>query len=213
MQTVMISCGEASGDLYAGALAAEIRRRDPRCRVVGFGGERLREAGAELVGEYRGLAVTGLTEAVRVLPRSYAIYRRLLARARAERPAVFIAVDFPDFNFRAAAAMHRMRVPVVYYVGPQIWAWRPNRIHAMARFVTKALVIFPFEAGIYERAGIPVEFVGHPLVDLVSVSQPREPFLTGLGLGASAPTLAVLPGSRINELQHTASVLADALPM
>ena len=209
----MISCGEASGDLYAGALAAELRRRDAACRVIGFGGDRLRAAGAELVGEYRGLAVTGLTEALRVLPRSYGMYRRLLARARAERPDVFVAVDFPDFNFRVAAALHRLGIPVVYYVGPQMWAWRPKRVHAMARFVSKVLVIFPFETEFYERARIPVEFVGHPLVDLMHVSQPREPFLESLGLSPGAPTLAVLPGSRINEVRTTVPVLADALPL
>ena len=100
MSTVMISCGEASGDLYAGALAAELLRRDPSCRISGFGGERLRAAGAALTGDYRGFAVTGLTEAIRVLPRSYGMYRRLVSHARAERPDVFVAIDFPDFNFR-----------------------------------------------------------------------------------------------------------------
>jgi lipid-A-disaccharide synthase len=213
MSTVMISCGEASGDLYAGALADELRRRDPGCHIVGFGGDRLRQAGAELVGEYRGLAVTGLTEALRVLPRSYGMYRRLVGRARADRPDVFVAIDFPDFNFRVAASLHRMGVPVVYYVGPQMWAWRPQRIHAMARFVSKVLVIFPFETQFYQRAGIPVQFVGHPLVDLARASDSREAVLTGLGLGPGNPTLAVLPGSRINELQSTVPVLADALPL
>jgi lipid-A-disaccharide synthase len=213
MSTVMISCGEASGDVYAGALAAELKRRDPACRVTGFGGDRLRQAGADLIGEYRGLAVTGLTEALRVLPRSYGMYRRLVARARAERPDVFVAVDFPDFNFRVASALHRMAVPVVYYVSPQLWAWRPGRIKAMARFVSKVLVIFPFEAEVYERAGIPVEFVGHPLVDLTQVGETREQLLSGLGLSATAPTLALLPGSRVNELKETVPVLAEALPL
>ena len=209
----MISCGEASGDLYAGALASELRRRDPSCHVVGLGGDRLRDAGADLAGEYGRLAVTGLTEAIRVLPRSYGMYRRLVAHARAERPDVFVAVDFPDFNFKVAASMQRLGIPVVYYVGPQLWAWRPGRIHAMARFVTKVLVIFPFEVEIYERAGIPVEFVGHPLIDLVQVTASRERFLSDLGLSAGSPTLALLPGSRINELHAIGSTLISALPL
>jgi lipid-A-disaccharide synthase len=213
MSTVMISCGEASGDLYAGALASELRRRDPSCHVVGLGGDRLRDAGADLAGEYGGLAVTGLTEAIRVLPRSYGMYRRLIAHARAERPDVFVAVDFPDFNFRVAATMQRLGIPVVYYVGPQLWAWRPGRIRAMARFVTKVLVIFPFEVDIYERAGIPVEFVGHPLIDLVQVTASRERFLSDLGLSAGSPTLALLPGSRVNELHAIAPTLISALPL
>jgi lipid-A-disaccharide synthase len=213
MSRVMISCGEASGDLYAGALASELLRREPSCHVIGLGGDRLREAGAELAGEYGRLAVTGLTEALRVLPRSFSMYRKLVARARAQRPDVFVAVDFPDFNFRVAAAMQRLGIPVVYYVGPQLWAWRPGRIRSMARFVTKVLVIFPFEVEMYERAGIPVEFVGHPLVDLVRVTAPREQFLTELGLSAGAPTLALLPGSRVNELHAIGPTLASALPL
>ena len=165
----MISCGEASGDMYGGALAVELLRRDPSCRISGFGGERLRAAGAVLTGDYRGFAVTGLTEAIRVLPRSYQMYRRLVSHARAERPDVFVAVDFPDFNFRLGAAVHALGIPVVYYVSPQLWAWRSGRIHTMKRFVAMVLPIFPFEVDIYQREGIPVEFVGHQLVDLIDV--------------------------------------------
>jgi len=206
----MISCGEASGDLYAGALADALRRREPGCRLIGFGGPRLERAGASLTGDYRGLAVTGLTEALRVLPRSYAMYRRLVAQARDVRPDVLVAIDFPDFNFRLASAMRRLGVPVVYYISPQLWAWRQGRIHAMKRFAARVLVIFPFEVEIYERAGIPVEFVGHPLVDLIPPSPPRGAFLGSLGLSPTAPTVALLPGSRPNEVAATAATLGDA---
>lgn len=211
MPRVMVSCGEASGDLYAGALAAEILRQSPGSQVAGFGGERLREAGGVLLGDYRGFAVTGLTEALRVLPRSYAMYRRLVAHARAERPDVFVAIDFPDFNFRLAAAIRRLGVPVVYYVGPQLWAWRPGRIRTIARVADLVLPIFPFEHAIYERAGIPVEFVGHPLVDLIHVSEGRQPFFAGLGLDPGAPTVALLPGSRRNEVGAILPVLARGI--
>jgi len=211
MARVMVSCGEASGDLYAGALAAEILRQAPGSTVTGFGGERLRQAGGELLGDYRGFAVTGLVEALRVLPRSYAMYRRLVAHARALRPDVFVAIDFPDFNFRLAAAIRRLGVPVVYYIGPQLWAWRPGRIRTMARVTDLVLPIFPFEPAIYERAGIPVEFVGHPLVDLIRVSAERQPFLAGLGLNPDAPTVALLPGSRPNEVRAILPVLAGSI--
>jgi len=211
MARVMVSCGEASGDLYAGALAAEILRQAPGSTVTGFGGERLRQAGGELLGDYRGFAVTGLVEALRVLPRSYAMYRRLVAHARALRPDVFVAIDFPDFNFRLAAAIRRLGVPVVYYIGPQLWAWRPGRIRTMARVTDLVLPIFPFEPAIYERAGIPVEFVGHPLVDLIRVSEERQPFLAGLGLNPDAPTVALLPGSRPNEVRAILPVLAGSI--
>jgi lipid-A-disaccharide synthase len=206
----MISCGEASGDLYAGALARELLAQDPSCRITGFGGDRLRGAGAVLTGDYHGLAVTGLTEALRVLPRSLRLYRRLVAQARAERPDVFVAIDFPDFNFRLGAAIHRLGIPVVYYISPQLWAWRSGRMRVMQRFVSKVLVIFPFERPLYEHAGLSVEFVGHPLVDLIRVTEPRNDFLRGLGLEPARPTIALLPGSRRNELRGTGGVLASA---
>ncbi|MSO83085.1 MAG: lipid-A-disaccharide synthase [Acidobacteria bacterium] len=209
----MISCGEASGDLYAGALAAELRARAPSAEVFGFGGQRLQAAGATLVGDFTGLTVTGLTEAVRVLPRSYLMYRRLVAAARERRPDVFVAIDFPDFNFRLMAALRRQGVPIVYFVCPQLWAWRPGRMKTMRRSVDKALVIFPFEAPLYERAGIPVQFVGHPLVDGSRAAQSRSAFLADHGLTPDAPTVALLPGSRPNELRLIAPGLVAAIPL
>jgi lipid-A-disaccharide synthase len=210
MTTVMISCGEASGDLYGGALARELAAREPGVRIIGFGGAHLAAAGAELAGDYHRFSVTGLTEALRVLPRSYGMLRRLGALARERRPDVFVAIDFPDFNFRLASAVHGEGIPVVYYVSPQLWAWRPGRIRAMQRFASRVLVIFPFEQEIYERAGIPAEFVGHPLVDLLPVPAPRATFLESLGLAPAAPTVGLLPGSRRNEVLGTASILAEA---
>ena len=209
----MISCGEASGDLYAGALAAELRARAPAVEIFGFGGPRLAAAGGHLIGTFTGLTVTGLTEALRVIPRSYAMYRRLIAAARARRPDVFVAIDFPDFNFRLMAALHRLGVPIIYYVSPQLWAWRPRRMETMKRFVGKVLVIFPFEAPLYARAGIPVEFVGHPLVDLARPTQTRGAFLAHYGLAADTLTVALLPGSRPNEIERIAPGIVAALPL
>jgi lipid-A-disaccharide synthase len=209
----MMSCGEASGDLYASALARELLARVPGLEVVGFGGPKLRAAGARLDGEFTGLTVTGLTEALRVLPRSYAMYRRLVASARAERPDVLVAIDFPDFNFRLMAALHGLGIPIVYYVSPQLWAWRPGRLETMKRFVDLVLVIFPFEAPLYERAGIPVRFVGHPLVDLARARQPRPAFLREIGLAPDAPTIALLPGSRPNELRRLAPAISATVPL
>ena len=210
---VMLSCGEPSGDLYAGALASEILRREPSADVFGFGGPRLAAAGARLIGNFQGLSVTGLTEALRVLPQSFAMLRRLTAAAREQRPDVFVAIDFPDFNFRLMAALHRLGIPVVYYISPQLWAWRPGRMRTMKRFVRRVLVIFPFEEDLYRRAGVPVEFVGHPLVDLVQVHQDRASLLRACGLDASAPTVALLPGSRPNELRRIIPGIASSLPL
>jgi lipid-A-disaccharide synthase len=206
----MISCGEASGDLYAGALAKELRTLDPSVAIAGFGGDRLRSAGADLLGDYRGLTVTGLAEALEVLPRSYAMYRRLVAAARAERPDVLVAIDFPDFNFRLAAAVRRLGIPVVYYISPQLWAWRPGRMKTMRAIASHVLVIFPFEEPIYREAGVPVTFVGHPLLDLVPPAPARAAFLASVGLRADRRTIALLPGSRPNEVKEILPTIAQA---
>jgi lipid-A-disaccharide synthase len=210
---VMISCGEPSGDLYAGALAAEIRRREPEADIFGFGGPRLAAAGGRLIGDFQGFSVTGLTEALRVLPRSFAMLRVLAAAARDQRPDVFVAIDFPDFNFRLMAALHRLGIPVVYYISPQLWAWRPGRMQTMKRYVDRVLVIFPFEEELYRREDVPVEFVGHPLVDLVRVRAPRAELLREHGLEPAAPTVALLPGSRPNELHRIVPGIAASLPL
>ena len=210
MPNILISCGEPSGDLYAGALTKELITLDPTVRVYGLGGDHLQESGADLVGHYEGLTATGISEALAVLPRSLEIYRSMVARARADRPDVFVAIDFPEINFRLAAALRKLGIPVVYYIGPQAWAWRRGRFETMRRLVDLALVIFPFEEAIYRDAGIPVEFVGHPLVELSAPTEARESFLDSQGLVLTAPTVALLPGSRPNELRAILPELTSA---
>ncbi|HZM96251.1 MAG TPA: lipid-A-disaccharide synthase [Vicinamibacterales bacterium] len=209
----MISCGEASGDMYAGALAAELRRRVPDAEIFGFGGPRLQAAGGRLIGDYGPFSVTGLTEAVKVVPRSFAMLRKLVDTARDLRPHVFVAIDFPDFNFKLMAALRRLGIPIVYYVSPQLWAWRPGRMDTMKEYVDRVLVIFPFEETLYRRAGVSVQFVGHPLVDLIRPSQTRTDFLHDRGLRVDAPTVALLPGSRRNELERIAPIVTQAVSL
>jgi len=209
----MLSCGEASGDLYAAALARELRACAPGTEIFGFGGARLAAAGGELIGDYARFAVTGLSEALSVVPRSLRMIGRLGAAAATRRPDVFVAIDFPDFNFRLLPKIHALGIPIVYYISPQIWAWRAGRIDVLRRYVTKMLVIFPFEPAIYERARVPVEFVGHPLVDLARPSEPREAWLGRIGLDPARPVVALLPGSRPNEVGRLAPVLADTVPL
>jgi len=198
---VLLSCGEPSGDLYAGALTTELRRLDPGADVFGLGGQRLAASGARLVRDYGGLAVTGLAEVVPALPRLWATYRRLVTTARAERPDVFVAIDYPGFNFRLGASVAALGIPVVYYISPQVWAWRRGRLQTMKRFVTRALVIFPFEAALYREADIPVAFVGHPLLDLATPALGRDAFRREHRLDPERPTVTVLPGSRVNEIR------------
>jgi lipid-A-disaccharide synthase len=204
---LLLSCGEASGDLYAGALTRELRALEPSLSIAGLGGPQFQAAGGRLIDDYRDIAVTGLTEAIAKVPRSFAALRRLVAAARAERPDALVVIDSPDFNFRLAPAVKRLGVPVIYYISPQIWAWRPGRLKTIREFADRVLVIFPFEEAIYRDGGVPVEFVGHPLVDLSAPSTTRERFLAQHGLSAAAPTVAILPGSRPNEVSRILSDL------
>ena len=209
----MLSCGEASGDLYAGALVEALRRREPDIDVFGLGGERFAAAGGRRVADFHGLGVTGLTEVLSVIPRSIATMNLLVREARAQKPHALILIDYPDFNFRLMARIKRLGIPVIYYISPQLWAWRPGRIRQMKRSVSRVLPIFPFEAAIYQRQDMDVRFVGHPLIDLAQPKLSREAFLRAMNLDPSRPVMALLPGSRKNELERLAPVIAEALPV
>jgi len=206
----MLSCGEASGDLYAGALTRELLALDPAMTVCGLGGPRFAAAGGTLVDDYRGVNATGLIEPFAKLPRLVAARRRMIDAAHARPPDALVLIDFSGFNLRLAPGIKRLGVPVIYYISPQIWAWRPRRLATIARLVDRVLVIFPFEETIYRDAGVPVEFVGHPLVDLAAPSAGRGAFLAALGLDPSAPTVAILPGSRASEVARILPDLVDA---
>jgi lipid-A-disaccharide synthase len=209
----LLSCGEPSGDLYAGALVRELRSLIPGVVVEGLGGPQFAAAGGVLLADYRGLAVTGLTEAIAKVPLSLRTIRRLVGAARSNRPHAFIAIDSPDFNFPLARRIRKLGIPILYYISPQIWAWRRGRLKTIRQLADRMLVIFPFEEAIYREGNVPVEFVGHPLVDLIHVTAPREAFLHGLGLSPSAPTVALLPGSRPNEVKRILPDLLRAAPI
>jgi lipid-A-disaccharide synthase len=206
----MLSCGEPSGDLYAGALTRELRALDPAITVGGLGGPRFAAAGGELIADFRGLAVTGLTEWIGKLPQFLATRRRLVDAARTVRPDALVVIDFPDFNFRLARHIKQLGIPVVYYISPQIWAWRAGRLKTIREIADRVLVIFPFEEAIYREGGVPVTFVGHPLVELVQPVD-RQAFLTRLRLSPASPTVAILPGSRPNEVNRILPVLVAAI--
>jgi lipid-A-disaccharide synthase len=206
----MLSCGEPSGDLYAGALTRELRALDPAITVSGLGGPRFAAAGGELIADFRGLAVTGLTEWIGKLPQFLATRRRLVASAKALRPDALVVIDFPDFNFRLARRIKALGIPVVYYISPQIWAWRAGRLKTIREIADRVLVIFPFEEAIYREGGVPVTFVGHPLVELARAVD-RGSFLGRLQLSPASPTVAILPGSRPNEVNRILPVLVAAI--
>ena len=206
----MISCGEPSGDLYAGALAVEIRRRQPDAAIFGLGGQRLMAGGGELLADYRGLSVTGLVEAIRVLPKSLSTFNRLVDAARTEKPQALVLIDFPDFNFRLAAAIKKLGVPIIYYISPQLWAWRQSRMKVMKRLVDRVLVIFPFEEQIYRDAGVPVQFVGHPLVDLARAQEPKDSFLREIGLDPErGRSWRCCPAAGPNEVERLLPIIRD----
>lgn len=206
---LLLSCGEASGDLYAGALTRELRLLAPNLEVSGRAGAEFARAGGELIADYRGLAVTGFTEIARAVPRLYAMKRRLVALAKAQRPRALVVIDYFGFNARLARDVKALGIPVVYYVSPQIWAWRAGRINTLRAITDRMLVIFSFEEAIYRQAGVPVEFVGHPLVDLVR-SVPRSESFARLGLQPGVPLVGVLPGSRPSEVRRILPTLLDA---
>ena len=208
---LLVSCGEPSGDLYASDLVRHLREQVGSLEVFGLGGDRLQAEGGRLLGHVRDLAVVGLFEVLRHLRRLRAVFRSVLDEVEREPPAVAVLVDYAEFNLRLARELRKRGVPVVYYVSPQVWAWRRGRLRAIRESVAHMVVIFPFEEPLYREAGVPVTFVGHPLVELARPAADRAAFLASRGLDPARPVLAVLPGSRRQEVAHNLPPIAAAL--
>jgi len=209
-RNVLISAGEASGDLYASLVAAELARVWPDSRFFGCTGPRLRAAGVETIVDSASLAVVGLVEVVGHIPRIYGEYRKLLASARERRPDVAILTDSPDFHLRAARKLASQGIPVVYLVAPQAWAWRKGRVKTIRRTVRKLLCIFPFEEEFFRREGVDATYIGHPLAGLVRPSLTRDEYFRKHRLPEGRPLIAVLPGSRRGEAARHLPALQDA---
>jgi lipid-A-disaccharide synthase len=210
---VMLVAGEESGDAHAAALVVALRERAPRTRFEFFGaaGARMREAGVEPVVRDEDLAITGLLEIGRALPRFVAAYRALKRAARERRPDAVILVDWPDFNLPLARALRRRGFKVIYYISPQLWAWRAHRVRQVRRDVDLMLTILPFEAAWYARRGYArAEFVGHPLAGEVAAGETREEFCARHGLDPARPVVALLPGSRRKEFERHLPLMLDA---
>jgi lipid-A-disaccharide synthase len=209
---LLVVAGEASGDLHAARMLAELRALHPELRPFGLGGDELAAAGLELLGHSREIAVVGIAEVLRVLPRAREIFDRLLAEVDRRGARTAVLVDFPEFNLRLARRLADRGVRVVYYVSPQVWAWRRGRLRTMAQKVDLMLTLFPFEVAHYERHGVPVVHVGHPLVDevprLAQVWQ-REDERAGSVRGPRVVSL--LPGSRRSEVRSLLEPMVAAV--
>lgn len=212
-RTCAFVAGEASGDLLAAGVIAEIHRRDPALACAGVGGDRMIAAGFDAWTHVREISVRGYVEVLRHLPRLLRLRRGLARRLTAEKPAVFVGVDAPDFNLGLEEKLRAAGVRVVHYVSPSIWAWRSERLDQIRRAVDRMLLVFPFEQRIYDEAGIPATYVGHPLASLIPVVPDAAAARQRLDLPADGALVAVLPGSRVDEVAHLAPVFVDAMEL
>ena len=199
---ILISSGEASGDTYGAQLIEALQRKQPGIELFGAGGERMRSAGFEATVHAKDVSVVGLTEVLTHLPKIYGEYKKLLREIDRRRPDAAVLIDFPDWNFRLAQELQQRNIPVIYYVSPQLWAWRPGRIELVKKYVERMIVIFPFEQDWYRERGVKAEYVGHPLID---VPRPKP----SQSESAQIP-IGLLPGSRRKEIAMNLPTLLEA---
>jgi lipid-A-disaccharide synthase len=207
---IMLVAGEASGDLHGAELCRALKTAAPAARLFGMGGERMAAAGLEVLADIKETAVIGFSEVVRRLPLLRRTFARLVAAMGSERPHVLVVIDYPGFNLRLARAARAAGVPVVYFIPPQIWAWRPGRLETIRRRVSLVLAVFPFERALYGTAGVPVEFVGHPVLDALPAAPTRLAARQQLGLDEHSLVIGLLPGSRHQEIERLLPVMRDA---
>jgi lipid-A-disaccharide synthase len=207
---ILLSAGEASGDMYAARLAMALQQRAD-VQLFGMGGPQMRTAGVEIVVDYLEVSVLGITEVLKKLPSLRRAMRRLVDEAQRRRPPLAILTDFPGFHLRLARKLSPLGIRNIYYICPQFWAWRPWRANLVRRRFAQALCIFPFEEKFYRDAGVAVEFIGHPLVGNVKASLSRAEFCAENGLNADKPLITILPGSRRGEIEYHGAILAQAL--
>jgi len=204
---VLLSAGEASSDMYAARLAKALRERTG-AEFFGMGGPRMAEAGVDLIADYHEVAVVGIAEVLHKIPTVIKVQNRLAREAKRRAANLAILVDSPGTHLGVARRLKNCGIPVGYFIGPQVWAWRPGRVRVVKRLVKRIVVIFPFEEKIYRDAGVPVNFVGHPLVDVVHATMTRDDFAKKHGLDPARPIVALLPGSRRGEIaRHYATVI------
>jgi lipid-A-disaccharide synthase len=206
---LLIVCGEASGDLNAANLALALKNLNPEIKISGVGGDTMRQAGAEIFYDIKGLAVIGFFDVLKKLPKFFRLKKLILERIKQEKPNAIIFVDFSGFNLRLAKEIKKT-IPAIYYISPQVWASRPGRIKTIKDYIHKMIVIFKFEEEFYRKYGIDVDFIGHPLLDIVKPSMEKKEFLRRFSLSEAKTTLALLPGSRRQEIENILPVMLGA---
>jgi len=207
---LLMVAGERSGAIYGAELAAALKVRLGSAEIFGCGGEAMRHAGVETEVDAHQVSIVGITEVVAGLPRAYRAFQRLLRAIDQRHPRLAVLIDFPSFNLRLAKRLKQRKITVVYFVSPQIWAWKGWRIKEIKANVDKMLCIFDFEEAMYRQAGVPVEYVGHPLVDLVRPHLSREEFFAKFHLEPETTTIVLLPGSRETEVEFNLPPMLDA---
>lgn len=207
---ILLSAGEASGDYYGAQLIESLHQLAPGTRFFGMGGDRMRASGCELLVNAGEVAVVGLVEVLTHLPTIRRKFNSLIAEARRRNPEAAVLIDFPDFNLRLARQLHKLDIPVFYFVSPQVWAWRPGRVKQIRRYVRRMIVIFPFEQEFYKKHGVEVAYVGHPLAYAPEPAISRAEFANRYGLDTVKPWIALLPGSRKKEVAMNLPAMAEA---
>ena len=222
---ILIICGEASGDLNAGNLATALKAIDPEIKISGVGGIHLRQAGAQIICDIKDLAVIGLFDVLKKLPKFFGLKKLILQKIKLEKPDAIILVDFSGFNLRLAKEINpstplridgepsrtiKKTIPTIYYISPQVWASRPGRVKTIKSYIRKMIVLFKFEEEFYKRYGIDATFVGHPLLDIVGPTMDKKEFLNKFGLLESKTTITLLPGSRKEEIKNILPVMLGA---
>lgn len=207
---IVIVAGEASGDAHAGRMIAALKAKRPDIDVSGIGGDALRQAGADIFTDFRELAVMGLVEVLKRYRQIKAIFNQLLERLRQDKPDLLILVDYPGFNLKLAQKAHKLGIPVLYYISPKVWAWRPGRVKTIRRYVDHMAVLFPFEQTLYQDADVPVTCVGHPLVDAVHSELNPEQAKKQFDFDPEHRVLGLFPGSRRSEVQALLPVMLQA---
>ena len=201
MGYVLVCAGEPSSDLHAAGVVAKLKEKRPDLRFIGVGGPALQRLGFETLFSYAPITHTGLTEVVKHIPAAICLLRNTLTLAKAFQPDVALLVDSPDFNMRLLKKLNRAGIPVVYFIAPQVWAWRSQRVHALKKYTKRLYVIFPFEVGYFKREGLDVQYVGHPFMQKIYNLLPNQKVYEQLGVEPDKPIVALLPGSRYNEIK------------